>query len=179
MIEIDYKYLQGLLKRKEGEIPNPQLVRWSESLSRFKFKVRHIKGESNTVADFLSRPITMIKRNRPKRWEEGNSSAHEARAHFLKDLNTFIAWLSSEVQEDIFEKVISHKTKPKDQALIWWVWQLIAMQEHRLAHNKRCQRAFDPHPNPDQMHETIFKIGCTFHYVIDETPTGVIMLFVT
>ena len=43
-----------------------------------------------------------------------------------------------------------------------------AMQEHRLAHNKRCQRVFYPQLNPDQMHETIFKISCTFHYVIDE-----------
>ena len=169
VIETDYKYLLGLIRRKEGEIPDPQLARWSESLSRFKFEVRHIKGESNTVADFLSRPINMItRRGLPRRWEEGSSSAHENRAHFLKNLNTFIAWLPSEVQEDIFEKTISHKRDPEDQALTWRVWQLMAMQEHRPAHNKRCQKAFDPHPNPDQMHETIFKVGCTFHYVIDE-----------
>ena len=46
VIETYYKYLQGLLRRKEGEIPDPQLARFSESLSRFKFEVRHIKGES-------------------------------------------------------------------------------------------------------------------------------------
>ena len=92
VIKTDYKYLQGLLKRKEGEIPDPQLARWSESLSRFKFNVKRIKGESNIVADFLSKPVTMIsRRSLPKRWEEGSSKAHEARAHFLENLNTFIA----------------------------------------------------------------------------------------
>ena len=122
MIETYYKYLQGLL-RKEREISNPHLARWSESVSRFKFEVRHIKGESNTVADFLSKPITMSKRRGlPKRWEEDNSSAHETRAHFLKDLNTFIVWLPSGVQEEIFERVINQRRDPEDQALTWRVW---------------------------------------------------------
>lgn len=40
-------------------------TRWSESLSRFKFVVKHIKEESNTVAN-------------------------EVRGHFLENLNTFI-----------------------------------------------------------------------------------------
>lgn len=40
-------------------------TRWSESLSRFKFMVKHIKEESNTVAD-------------------------EAKGHVLENLNTFI-----------------------------------------------------------------------------------------
>lgn len=128
VIETDYKYLQELLRRKEREILDLQLARWSESLLKFKFEVRHIKGESNTVADFLSRPITMIKRRSlPKRWEEDSSSVHETRAHFLKDLNTFIAWLPSEVQGEIFERVINHKSDPKDRALTWRVWQLMAM----------------------------------------------------
>ena len=122
VIETDYKYLQRLLRRKEGEISDPQLARWSESLSRFKFEAKHIKGESNTVVDFLSRLITMIRiRNLPRRWEEGSSSTHETRAHFLRDLNTFIAWLPSDVQDDIFEKVITHKRDPEDQTLTWRV----------------------------------------------------------
>lgn len=73
IVETDYEYLQGLLRRKEGEIPDPQIAKWSESLSRFKFEVKHIKRESNTVAAFLSRPITMMKRSSPKPWQEGIS----------------------------------------------------------------------------------------------------------
>ena len=114
IIEIDYKYLQGLLRKKEeGEFPDLQLARWSESLSRFKFEVKHIKGESNTVADFLSRPVTMIsRRSLPRRWEEGSSRAHKARGHFLENLNTLISWLSDDVQKRIFKKVIDHKEDP-------------------------------------------------------------------
>lgn len=40
VIETYYRYLQGLQRRKEGEILDPQLTKWSESLSRFKFEVK-------------------------------------------------------------------------------------------------------------------------------------------
>lgn len=45
------------MRKREGEILDPQLTRWTESLSRFKFIVKYINDNSNITADFLSRSI--------------------------------------------------------------------------------------------------------------------------
>lgn len=110
----------------------------------------------------------MIKRSLPKPWQEGTSRWHKERAYFLKDLSTFILWLSSEISKIIFKKVIDHMRDSYDQALTWRVWQLLSKQKFRPTQNRLCQRPFEPFPEVDQMHETIFKVECIFHYVIDE-----------
>ena len=52
IIETDHFPLQWLNKMK-GQ--NQRLLRWSLLLQEFKFKIHHIKGKDNKVADSLSR----------------------------------------------------------------------------------------------------------------------------
>lgn len=116
-IEIDYKYLQEILRRKEGEIPNPQLARWAESLSRLKFEVRHIKGESNTIADFFSGPIRTFlmasSKTLPIGW-------HMEKCSFIYNLPRFISALSLDIKEKIFEKVVDYHEYPKSSKDTVW-----------------------------------------------------------
>ena len=132
MIETYYKYLQGLLSRKEGEILDPQLVRWFESLSRFQFKVKHIKGESNTVADFLSRPVmvsfpTLCNKSskKPLEWYQLPASVKSPppessrrlpptwfEEQFSYSPSEIIEKLPADIKELIFEKVTNHLTYP-------------------------------------------------------------------
>ena len=52
IIETDHFPLQWLNKMK---VQNQRLLRWSLLLQEFKFKIHHIKGKDNKVADSLSR----------------------------------------------------------------------------------------------------------------------------
>lgn len=51
----DCKALQLLMNLKS---PNSRLTRWKFELNGYDFKITHIKGKTNFVADFLSRYIT-------------------------------------------------------------------------------------------------------------------------
>ena len=44
------------LQFKQKIIPNPQLLRWANWFSQYTFEVKHIKGKSNIVANFFSKP---------------------------------------------------------------------------------------------------------------------------
>ena len=46
-----------MLKFKQNMVPNPQLLRWSSWFSQYTFDVIRIKGKTNIVADFFSRPL--------------------------------------------------------------------------------------------------------------------------
>ncbi|KAG8485185.1 hypothetical protein CXB51_021833 [Gossypium anomalum] len=48
------------LLSKEKIVPHPQLLRWAEWFSQFKFDARHIKGKQNVLADLLSRPKNLL-----------------------------------------------------------------------------------------------------------------------
>lgn len=43
-------------------IPQPQLLRWKDWFSHYKFTIQHIKGKHNTITDMLSRtkPIHLL-----------------------------------------------------------------------------------------------------------------------
>lgn len=105
IIKTYYKISLGLLRWMEGEIQDLQITRWVESLSRFKFEVWHIKGESNTVVDFLSKPITIFSmassRTLPIGW-------YMESFPFIYNLLTFILALPLDIKEYIFEKVVNY-----------------------------------------------------------------------
>ena len=58
-MESDHYPLQWLNKVKGR---NLRLLRWSLFLQEFSFKVKHIKGKENKVADMLSRSFESDKR---------------------------------------------------------------------------------------------------------------------
>ena len=146
VIETDYKYFQGLLRRKEEEIPYPQLARWSESLSRFKFEVKHIKGESNIVAYFLSRPTMKISQTwctkslkKPLEWYPLPASVkspplesskrlplRQFEEQFSYNPSEIIEKLHENIKEIIFDKVTDHLTYVANSNDIEWrVWALV------------------------------------------------------
>ncbi|MED6151243.1 hypothetical protein PIB30_080727 [Stylosanthes scabra] len=45
-----------MLDAKGKTLPDSQLMRWKDWFSRYKFTVKHIKGNHNIIADYLSRP---------------------------------------------------------------------------------------------------------------------------
>lgn len=53
-IEMDMGSFPQMISFKNKKIPNAQFLRWSTWFSQFSFKVTHIKGKSNIVADFFS-----------------------------------------------------------------------------------------------------------------------------
>ena len=50
-VKTDYKNLTGFLTTKEL---NRQQVKWAEMLSKYHFKIKHIKGTNNAKANTLS-----------------------------------------------------------------------------------------------------------------------------
>ena len=52
LIETDHRNLQWI---EQSQVPI--VVRWRNHLQQFNFRIRHIAGKLNCVADFLSRPI--------------------------------------------------------------------------------------------------------------------------
>ncbi|KAG8500692.1 hypothetical protein CXB51_002828 [Gossypium anomalum] len=53
---MDMSSFPQMLKFKQKTVPHPQLLRWAEYFSQFKFDVRHISRKQNVLADFFSRP---------------------------------------------------------------------------------------------------------------------------
>ena len=56
LIEMDMCSFPKMLQYKQKIVPNPQLLRWANWFSQYTFEVKHIKGKSNIVANFFSRP---------------------------------------------------------------------------------------------------------------------------
>lgn len=56
LVEMDMSSFPRMLEFKRKMLPQPQLLRWENWFSQWKFTVKHIKGTSNVLADFLSRP---------------------------------------------------------------------------------------------------------------------------
>jgi len=50
-----------ILEFKNKMPPNPQILRLKDWFSRYDFSVKHIKGKSNLILDFLSRPSKTVK----------------------------------------------------------------------------------------------------------------------
>jgi len=46
-------------------IPNPQILRWAQWFSPYKFQVKYLKGKDNILADIPSRPEEFSKRFSP------------------------------------------------------------------------------------------------------------------
>ncbi|GKE65070.1 putative reverse transcriptase domain, viral movement protein, partial [Tanacetum coccineum] len=54
--EMDMSSFPQMLQSKRKMPPHAQLLRWSNWFLEFKFKVKHIKGTENVLADFLAWP---------------------------------------------------------------------------------------------------------------------------
>ena len=60
LVEMDMSSFPQMLKFKQKIVPHPQLLRWSEWFSKYSFDTKHIKGKTNVLADFLTRPTKEI-----------------------------------------------------------------------------------------------------------------------
>lgn len=54
-VRTDHKPLLGIFNAKDLEDVSPRISKWMQYLGKYNFEVRHLKGESNVVADCLSR----------------------------------------------------------------------------------------------------------------------------
>jgi hypothetical protein len=55
-IQMDNYSFPKILNFKSKMIPEPQLLRLKDWFSKYQFTVEHVKGKTNILADFLSRP---------------------------------------------------------------------------------------------------------------------------
>lgn len=167
IIKTYYKISLGLLRWMEGEIQDLQITRWVESLSRFKFEVWHIKGESNTVVDFLSKPITIFSmassRTLPIGW-------YMESFPFIYNLLTFILALPLDIKEHIFEKVVNyHKYLESSDNMTWCLWLLSRKLEFKpTITGKGSPWLLKPFFEKYHMNEIVFRVCTTFYHVIDE-----------
>ena len=60
LVQLDNSSFPKILEFKNKELPEPQLLRLKDWFSKYQFEVKHIKGTSNVVPDFLSRPKNPI-----------------------------------------------------------------------------------------------------------------------
>ncbi|KAK8487576.1 hypothetical protein V6N11_066561 [Hibiscus sabdariffa] len=56
LVEMDMSSFPQMLKFKQKTVPHPQLLRWAEWFSKYSFECKHIKGQTNVLADLLTRP---------------------------------------------------------------------------------------------------------------------------
>ncbi|XP_019264775.1 PREDICTED: uncharacterized protein LOC109242371 [Nicotiana attenuata] len=56
LIEMDMKAFPKMIQINAKIIPNPQILRWAQWFSPYKFQVKHLKGKDNILTDFQSRP---------------------------------------------------------------------------------------------------------------------------
>ncbi|GJW45693.1 hypothetical protein Tco_0077339 [Tanacetum coccineum] len=64
---MDMSSFPRMLLFKRKMLPHAQLLRWSNWFSQWNFKVKHIKGTENVLADFFSRPKAYkLEENYPK-----------------------------------------------------------------------------------------------------------------
>lgn len=55
-VEMDNSSFPGILNFKNFEVPDAQRLRMKDWFSKYDFEVKHIKGNHNILADYLSRP---------------------------------------------------------------------------------------------------------------------------
>jgi hypothetical protein len=59
---MDHKNLTGFLTTKEL---NQRQIRWAELLTKYYFKIKHIKGINNTRADILNKKTELQSNKKP------------------------------------------------------------------------------------------------------------------
>ena len=60
LVEMDNSSFPKILEFKKKDIPSGQCLRLKDWFSRYEFNVKHIKGDHNIIADYLSRPKQKI-----------------------------------------------------------------------------------------------------------------------
>ena len=104
IVHTDHKPLLGLIWGKD---PAPVIWRWLERLFRFDFRLVHIQGKDNVIADYLSRiPLT----GEVATVEGANWAVEQAKDPKIEALRRFL--LLGEVPSSRPEKLIV-KSKPK------------------------------------------------------------------
>nr|XP_016473507.1 PREDICTED: uncharacterized protein LOC107795390 [Nicotiana tabacum] len=62
ILAMNMKAIPKMFQINANIISNPQLLRWAQWFSPYKFQVNHLKGKDNILADFLSRLEEFSKR---------------------------------------------------------------------------------------------------------------------
>lgn len=124
LIEMDMSSFPNMLKFKQKDVPHPQLLRWSEWFSKYFFDCKHIKGKTNVLADFLTRPSKEVMMY--------SSSASSSKSKQVKDSQSVFSMppnLNPNIPPEVLKLVLEKKFYSKARDMIF-EYQLEVFREH-------------------------------------------------
>ncbi|KAK8518958.1 hypothetical protein V6N12_012193 [Hibiscus sabdariffa] len=154
LVEMDMSSFPQMLKFKQKIIPNPQLLRWAEWFSKYSFDCKHIKGKSNTLADFLTRPNSISKAHNQKimmfrpsssKPSKKNKSTQEIAFNIPPNLNP-------DFPPEVYRLVLENQFHPRARAMIF-EYQLNLFQEF----GGLMLKHFGLHPDYPFIHPIFFE----------------------
>ncbi|KAM7510453.1 hypothetical protein LguiB_009328 [Lonicera macranthoides] len=75
-IEMDMSSFPAMIQFKNKQIPQSQLLRWSEWFSQWDYEVKHIQGKNNVIADFFLRKQSLPEKQNALSLKHNALSSH-------------------------------------------------------------------------------------------------------
>ncbi|KAK9044313.1 hypothetical protein V6N11_072624 [Hibiscus sabdariffa] len=151
---MDMSSFPQMLKFKQKIIPNPQLLRWAEWFSKYSFDCKHIKGKSNTLADFLTRPTSIPKAHNQEIMMFKSSSSKPSKKNKSTQETTFDIPpnLNPDFPPEVYRLVLENQFHPRARAMIF-EYQLNLFQEF----GGLMLKPFGLHPDYPFIHPIFFE----------------------
>ncbi|KAK9047390.1 hypothetical protein V6N11_053236 [Hibiscus sabdariffa] len=154
LVEMDMSSFPQMLKFKQKIIPNPQLLQWVEWFSKYSFDCKHIKGKFNTLADFLTRPVTVSKAQNQKIMMFKPSSSKSPKKNKATQETAFDIPpnLNLDFPPEVYRLVLENQFHPKARTMIF-EYQLNLFQEF----GRLMLKPFGLHPDYPFIHPIFFE----------------------
>ncbi|KAK8516554.1 hypothetical protein V6N12_038794 [Hibiscus sabdariffa] len=154
LVEMDMSSFPQMLKFKQKIIPNPQLLRWAEWFSKYSFDCKHIKGKSNTLADFLIRPNSISKDHNQKimMFRPSSSKPSKKNKSIQKSAFDIPPNLNPDFPPEVYRLVLENQFHPKARVMIF-EYQLNLFQEF----GGLMLKPFGLHPDYPFIHPIFFE----------------------